>query len=402
VQRFSIRRGAIVGALVTALALAGCGSDDPEATPGTSGDSTTTAGGTSSADTADAMATYADLVVATYDASIASAGTMQAAIEAFLENPTAGTLAAAKDAWLAARVDYLPTEVYRFYDGPIDDPEDGPEGQINAWPMDEAFVDYTVDAPNGGIVNDPATFPEITTEVLVSQNEKGGETNISTGWHAIEFLLWGQDRNEGAPGNRPVTDYTTGKNAERRAAYLRTATQLLVDDLTAVRNEWDPATGAYRKTFLADPDQALADVLRGIGALSSGELAGERIAVALETKDQEDEHSCFSDNTNADIVGDVVGVRQVYLAEYEGIDGTSISDLVKAVDPALDEKLRGQIENSERLAEALPAPFEDLIAGADTDPGRMALEETLISIEDQGQSIAEAANKLGVTITLEV
>ena len=85
----------------------------------------------------------------------------------------------------------------------------------------------------------------------------------------------------------------------------------------------------------------LANVLRGIGALSAGELAGERIAVALETKDQEDEHSCFSDNTNADIVGDLIGVRQVYLADFPGVDGTSISDLVKKVDPALDTKLTG-------------------------------------------------------------
>jgi putative iron-regulated protein len=327
---------------------------------------------------------------------------MQTAIEAFVENPTAETLAAAKDAWITARVDYLPTEAYRFYDGPIDNPEDGPEGQINAWPMDEAFVDYTVDAPNAGIVNNAADFPEITTDVLVSQNEQGGETNISTGWHAIEFLLWGQDQTAGSPGNRPVTDYTTGKNAERRAEYLSLSTQLLIDDLVSVRDQWDPENGAYRESFLADPDQALTNVLRGIGALSSGELAGERIAVALETKDQEDEHSCFSDNTNADIVGDIVGVRQVYLADYEGIDGTSISDLVKAVDPALDEKLRGQIENSEQLAEALPAPFEELIVGADTAPGRMALEEALTSIEDQGDSIAEVANKLGVTITLDV
>jgi putative iron-regulated protein len=399
VQLQQIGRGAIAIALVSALALAGCGSDDDGASPS---DETTTTAGAASGATADAMATYADLVVDTYDASIASAKTMQTAIEAFIENPTAETLDAAKQAWLTARVDYLPTEAYRFYDGPIDDPEDGPEGRINAWPMDEAFVDYTVDAPNGGIVNNTADFPEITTDVLVSQNEDGGETNISTGWHAIEFLLWGQDQTVGSPGDRPVTDYTTAENAERRATYLSLATQLLVDDLTSVRDQWDPATGAYRQSFLADPEQALTNVLRGIGALSSGELAGERIAVALETKDQEDEHSCFSDNTNADIVGDIVGVRQVYLADYADIEGTSISDLVKAVDPALDEKLRGQIEQSEQLAEALPAPFEELIAGADTDPGRMALEEALTSIEDQGQSIAEAANKLGVTITLEV
>jgi putative iron-regulated protein len=389
-------------ALVSAIALAGCGSDSNEGSTPTS-TSTTAGAGPSEADTTAAMTTYADLVVASYDASIASAKKMQTAINAFVADPAADTLAAAKSAWLAGRDDYAPTEAFRFYDGPIDNPEDGPEGQINAWPMDEAYVDYVADSPNSGIVNNAAAFPEITSEVLIAQNEKGGETNISTGWHAIEFLLWGQDQTAGSPGNRPLTDYTTSPNAARRAAYLTSATDLLVDDLTSVRDQWDPATGAYRKTFLADPKQALGNVLRGIGALSAGELAGERIAVALETKDQEDEHSCFSDNTNADVVGDVVGVRQVYLGDFPGVDdGTSISDLVKQVDPALDTKLTAQIEKSEKLSNDLPAPFEELIVGADTAPGRVALEEALTSIEDQGELIAEAANQLGVKITLEV
>jgi putative iron-regulated protein len=404
VQIEQLRRGACTVALISAMAVAGCSSDDSDnsASTTTGSDTTTSVAGASAADTADAMKTYANLVVANYDASIASAKTMQTAIESFLAGPTAGTLAAAKQAWLDARDDYLPTEAYRFYDGPIDNPDTGTEGQINAWPMDEAFVDYTTDAPDAGIVNDAATFPEITSDVLVSQNEEGGETNISTGWHAIEFLMWGQDQTKGGPGNRPVTDYTTDKVAVRRAAYLKAVTQLLVDDLTAVRDQWDPATGAYRKTFLADPNASLTNVMRGIGALSAGELAGERIAVALETKDQEDEHSCFSDNTDADVVGDVVGIRQVYVADYPGITGTSISDLVQQVDPALDAELKAKIANSEKLAKALPAPFEDLIAANKTDPGNMALAATLTSIEDQGQLIAEAANKLGVKITLEV
>ena len=61
-----------------------------------------------------------------------------------------------------------------------------------------------------------AAFPEITAEALTAANEEGGETNISTGWHAIEFLLWGQDLSATGPGARPATDYTTAPNAERR------------------------------------------------------------------------------------------------------------------------------------------------------------------------------------------
>ena len=152
-----------------------------------------------------------------------SAKQLQAAIAAFVAAPSDATSAAAKEEWLAARDDYLPTEVYRFYDGPIDHPKTGLEGQINAWPLDEAYIDGVTDDPESGIINDTSTYPEITEDVLVEANEKGGETNISTGWHAIEFLLWGQDSTTGQPGARPVTDYTTAANAARRAGYLTVA-----------------------------------------------------------------------------------------------------------------------------------------------------------------------------------
>ena len=63
------------------------------------------------------------------------------------------------------------------------------------------------------------------------------EANVATGYHAIEFLLWGQDLNGTGPGagKRPATDYRrancTGGNCDRRAAYLKAATDLLVSDL---------------------------------------------------------------------------------------------------------------------------------------------------------------------------
>jgi putative iron-regulated protein len=377
-----MRRG-IIAALLLAI-LAACGGSE-EATP-------------------EAVAeTYADLVYAAYDASVASATEMQSAIDAFIADPTEENLEAAQQAWLAARDDYSPTEAFRFYDGPIDNPENGPEGQINAWPMDEAYVDYVEGDPHAGIINMVDEFPEIDLDVLVSANEQGGETNISTGWHAIEFLLWGQDLSDEGPGARPVTDYVEAANSERRAQYLQLATEQLITDMTAVRDAWDPeATDGYRSEFLADPQAAVQKMLRGIGALSAGELAGERMAVAYETRDQEDEHSCFSDNTNADVLGNAQGVRMVYLAEMEGVDGPSLSALVAEADPELDTTLRQQLDNSVSLAEGFPTTFDQMIQALDGDPARAALLETIESLEAQGESIARAAEALGVTINLEI
>ena len=164
------------------------------------------------------------LAHANYSDTLAAVKDMQAAIAALVKAPSAAGLAEARNAWLAAREFYGQTEAFRFYGGPIDD-DNGPEGQINAWPLDEAYVDYVQGKPKAGMVN--STQLKITKAALIKANERGGEENISTGWHAIEFLLWGQDLSETGAGQRSFEDYVVGKglNAERRARYLSVATE---------------------------------------------------------------------------------------------------------------------------------------------------------------------------------
>jgi putative iron-regulated protein len=403
-----------VASILLATGLAACGDDDDSgsatsdpadtsAAPATPvGGTEAEAAGPTDEELLAVATTYADLVDASYEAAIASATEMQTAIAAFLADPTEATLGAAKDAWLAARDDYGPTEAFRLYDGPIDAPETGPEGQINAWPLDEAYIDYVKDDPTAGIINNVTDFPEITVDALTAANEEGGEANISTGWHAIEFLLWGQDLDPTGPGARPVTDYTTAENADRRGEYLTLLAQLLIDDLNFVNDQWKPDTGTYRTDFLGDPAGAITKMFRGIGALSSGELAGERMNVAFETKDQEDEHSCFSDNTNADVRNNVAGIRMVYLAEFPGITGPSLSSLVAAVDPALDTKIKTELDTSVELASNFPATFEQMIQADSTDPANQAFLAAIESIEGQGDDLAAAAAALGISISIEV
>jgi putative iron-regulated protein len=345
---------------------------------------------------------YANIVLASYDAAIDSASAMRHAIDAFLEAPSRERLTAARRAWLSARDDYIVTEPFRFYGGPIDDAKDGREGLINAWPLDEAYIDYVAGDRNAGIVNDRRGHPQITTAAIVEANERGGETNISSGWHAIEFLLWGQDSSENGPGDRPVSDYTTARNATRRATYLRLTIQRLLDDLRHVRDQWQTTGGRYRATFLADPDKALTSMLRGVGALNSGELAGDRTSVPYDSGDQEDEHSCFSDNTNADVVNDLRGIQMVYLGKSRGVSGASLQDLVRKADPKLDAKLGSQISATVAKAKAFPVTFERMIAAPAGSARHEALGEVIDGIEAQGSSLAAAAKALGVTVNFEV
>lgn len=350
-----------------------------------------------------AMQTYADIVFASYEDSYNLAVELQSAIEAFVAEPSAETHQAAKEAWLASNEPYGQTEAYRFYGGPIDD-EDGPEGLLNAWPLDEAYVDYVEGAPEAGIINNVDEYPEITGELLVSLNEVGAEENISTGYHAIEFLLWGQDMYDDSNGQRPYTDYVAGEapNAERRGQYLLLLAEQLVANLAEIKDMWDPAaSGNYRAEFLAlEPDAAIQNVLTGLGVLSKSELAGERMFTALDNQDQEDEHSCFSDNTHRDIITNNQGIANVYLGSYTRLDGSevsgpSLSDVVAAVNPELNEQMVALLEQSMAQVNEIYVPFDQAIVLADERPKVL---DAVMTLQDQGDKIAEIATALGLTI----
>ena len=347
---------------------------------------------------------YAAGVHATYEASLASATALDDAIDAFVADPTDESLAAAKDTWLAARDDYGLTEAFRFYGGPIDNEETGPEGLINAWPLDEAYIDYVEGDATAGIVNDPETYPTIDADLVTSLNEQGGETNISTGWHAIEFLLWGQDLSSDGPGTRPVTDYTTADNADRRATYLTVVSDLLIEHLVGLVDAWAPDADNYRAEFVAlDPNEALTMIITGAGELTRGELAGERMYVAYSERSQEDEHSCFSDNTTNDLIANARGIEMVMTGEYPGADeGLGLLDVFATADEETAAALQTAIDASLSSLEAIPAPFDRHLADgvSDDEPGRASVLTAIDALEAQATALVAAADTIGVTVEI--
>jgi putative iron-regulated protein len=383
----------MLGSALLALTTA-CGDNDPQ-----------TASDQAARTRSEAIGTYAKIVHASYEDSAAAAGELDAAIQAFVADPTEDTLEAAREAWLDAREPYLQTEVYRFYDGPIDDPTNGPEGLINAWPLDEAYIDYVADDDMAGIVNDPSV--DITEEELESLNEQGGEQNIATGFHAVEFLLWGQDSDVDGPGNRPATDYVTdgsgtAANQERRAEYLTTVSAMLKAHLEGLVAAWAPGADYRVELESVDSDEALSRILTGMIVLSGFETGGERLQAALDSGDQEDEHSCFSDNTHRDMIQDVQGVLNVYRGGYTRTDGavvsgTGIREVVRLVDADLAELLSDRIAESLDLAEALETPFDQEIA-LDNDAGRERVTALIQALLAQEESLEEAFRALELDI----
>jgi putative iron-regulated protein len=354
------------------------------------------------------LATYADIAEAGYEDAWLTAQQLQAAIDAFLAAPGPATHQAAKDAWRAARVPYQQTEAYRFGNALVDDWE----GRVNAWPLDEGLIDYVATAygtesdenlyyvanvvghpklASGGEEIDAST---IDADLLRALHEINAvEANVSTGYHAIEFLLWGQDLNGTGPGAgvRPWTDFAadacTGGNCERRRAYLKAATDLLVADLEAMVGNWGP-DGAARATLLDGPPKAgLTSMVVGLGSLSYGELAGERMKLGLMLHDPEEEHDCFSDNTHNSHYYDALGIANVYLGRYERVDGStvegaSLADLVAAADSGLDAEMRARLDATLAAMQALKDA---------ADRGEMAYDQMIGEDNPKGNAMVQAA-----------
>lgn len=345
-----------------------------------------------------AIADYSKLVFASYAEAVTEAQTLAKALDALVSSPTEANLEAARTAWKNARDAYGPTEPFRFYGGPIDDPKTGPEGLINAWPIDEAYIDYVNGNPAAGIVANAKEFPAITKDLLLAANAKGGERNVSTGYHAIEFLLWGQDLSSTGPGARPATDYDPAKSktAARRGVYLRLLGSLLVDHLSSVRDAWDPAKGAaYPKAFAAEPlDESLRKVFTGMTNLSIDEMSGERMTVALEKSDQENEQDCFSDYTLNDLRSNERGIHRLYFE-------TGLEALVRAVDPATAKKVAMALKSALAALEAIPAPYDNVIASKKGSKGRKAAEKAIALLQDQGKFLAQAGKKMGLVLNVQ-
>jgi putative iron-regulated protein len=350
---------------------------------------------------------YADIAFAAYADAANEAKKLLAAADDFTAAPSAERLAVAKAAWIAARKPYLQTEVFRFYDGPIDKVET----RINTWPIDEGYVEAGIAGKTPGIIEDTTKYPALTAELLAALNAKDGETSISTGYHVIEYLLWGRDSRADGPGDRPYTDYVAEKGdstlAQRRGTYLHVACELLLRDLEQVVDEWDPArAGNYRERFLRlAPKEALAVIVKGMGSLSGPELSGERLTVPYETKDQENEHSCFSDTTSSDIAFDALGIENVGMGRYTRVDGRTVNgiglvSLVSERDATLGQRLKAELARSVASARSIPTPFDRAIVGADGTPGRTAIWSTIQALQHQTETLAEVAAAFDLRVTL--
>lgn len=394
-----------------------CSSDDNNGTDPTDDD-----GGGTQITQAEVIANHANIVYQSYLDSYNAAVAMQTAINDFVDAPDETEFNAAKQAWLDAREPYGQTEVYRETNSPIDVDEGasapwgiGNEGQLNAWPIDESYIDYVQAGTesHAGTYNSIISDTNVTIDetTLAQLNEDDSDKSISTGWHAIEFLLWGQDNTSPAddmPGLREFTDYTTADNADRRGQYLKVVTDLLVSDLKALVDTWNTG-GTYRTVFEGlDEATALQQLINGAFFIAGDELSAERMIAPVDSTDgiensgQEDEHSCFADNTHRDIFANTAGVYNVVFGSYGNISGASFYDLVKQADETQAERLKEAADEAVAKVNVIAdnaQPFDFLITQeTSTDADFGPVMQAVVALQAWGDEISASANAININL----
>ncbi|MDI7195989.1 imelysin family protein [Leptospira santarosai] len=288
---------------------------------------------------------YLKLGYESYDQSYKDAVNLQTAVTAFAANgnPTPAEHANLKNLYIIARASYLVTEAFRFSSGPIDNVDvlgcgsnaDGSgeeecEGVINSWPLDESAIDNHIAAAGA----------QMNYEAILAVNGNAGahngaqdnddETAITVGWHAIEYILWGQDLSNGGineiAGQRTANDLgnaaVDGHGANRRA-YMKAVTDGLVLQLKLIRDQFEDGS-RYSDALKSNPDAAITAIFQGLGKFIAGEWGGERLTGTFDGQ-QEEEHSCFSDTTKADFYYNAQSVLNVWSGSYELKKGTVVS-----------------------------------------------------------------------------
>jgi putative iron-regulated protein len=374
----------------------------------------------------DILLNYSNIAEAKYKDALTLAKKMHRSIEGFMKDPNESNFNGVKDSWLEARTVYQQTEVFRFGNPIVDDWE----GKVNAWPLDEGLIDYVDTTNYYPTENDFSNFNVIANKKLKVEGELvdasiintnllssklheigGNEANVAIGYHAIEFLLWGQDLNgtNSGSGNRSYTDFDlnncTNDNCDRRREYLIAASQLLIEDLQYILSVWSPQ-GKARQDLLNDQKNGLKRILIGMGSLSYGELAGERMKLGLMLHDPEEEHDCFSDNTHNSHYYNVVGINNVFLGKYKSLDGKvvtgpSISSLLSEVDHGLNKKTKKSIKNTLKsmkkiVKSANKGVTYDMLIAEGNEKGNKLIENAVDSLIKQSKNIELAAAALKI------
>ena len=334
---------------------------------------------------------YTLLGYAMYSDAFSAVAELWKEIKVFDEAPSEPTFLQARHAWQTSRLAYDRTEVFRFPRSPIE--EENLEELINAWDVQAGVVE-------ADIIGDPDAFPEISRQVLVQLSRSPEAPGVVTGWHVVEFLLWGP---VGTERDARLTKFTDDGLADRRRAFLRAAMDLLVFHIGRVRGDWEEENyDNFAGAFLMErQDVVLGAVFTGISTLTREVMAGERLRAPLADNDPAQLLSRYSDTTTDDLLANLEGLKSIYGGTYvtshgRPVTGDGFKVLVASVDAALAEALDAALENATAKVEAIPRPLGIVLA--EGDPAERA---TVIAAAEALEAVSDLTERAKVVLGVD-
>ncbi|SEA10252.1 imelysin family protein [Microbulbifer marinus] len=179
---------------------------------------------------------------------------LQRAVATLLDQPTEDHLESAKLAWLEAHRDFaaaLPYIQLAFAPAEL-------RGQgrqlllaLDSWPVQPGYLDTVPGYSDSGIVNDTAI--ELTLANLRKQHRLTAHEEASTGFHAMEIMLWGPTSERTAEQFQQVSEGEKPEAlaANRRRELTRLIGRGIAEDVDGLARRWPTGANDLSRHFLA-------------------------------------------------------------------------------------------------------------------------------------------------------
>lgn len=280
-----------------------------------------------------------DVITETYKSLYENASTMYTTVQ----NLSIGNdieFQAVKNAWINTRAPWELSEGFLY--GPVD--TEGIDPAIDSWPVDVNTINNILNSNN-----------PITSNTLETNNE-------ARGFHTIEYFIWGLEG-----------DKTADELTERELEYLIAAAQNLKEKTQQLYFGWLSSEGNFASNFIlagetgsiyTSQKNALSELAEGL-VIIADEVANGKIEEPFNGNNgsakPEAEESRFSNNSKADFANNIRSIQNVYLGDYNGLNGKGLSNVVSLYNSSLDTEIQSKITEAIQALEAIPGTFTDAI-----------------------------------------
>ena len=277
----------------------------------------------------------------------------QSSIATLTDQTNIENLNLSKQAWLNAHSAYELTTLHRYYATQLMGEQDSLvlmqlQYQINHWPIVPGYIDYVDGYPDSGIVHDINV--NLDADSLREQHGSFDVSEVTLGFHAIEFLLWGYDADSVA---RPATDFDavlelTPKEIEsgytleqlsnnRRRLFLSVVVDTLVKDFLALQSLWLAEEPSISQRIESISGTELIVILAdSMSAMLTQELLQRSLYPMLNGNFVESVQSPYSRSTQNAVSSQLSGLERLLL-ERQTENGTTLDLVFSAISNEFSE-----------------------------------------------------------------